>query len=68
MMYAIKYHRPSRSLPDDLDAPPVVSKADASSDAIIIMTVQSNTRNQLEITEYANNVLVERLQTIPGRE
>jgi multidrug efflux pump len=55
-----------RSLPDDLDAPPVVSKADASSDAIISMTVQSNTRNQLEVSEYANNVLVERLQTIPG--
>ncbi len=30
------------------------------------MTVQSNTRNQLEITEYATNVLLERLQTIPG--
>ncbi|MEP7259335.1 MAG: efflux RND transporter permease subunit, partial [Flavitalea sp.] len=55
-----------RSLPQDLDAPPVVSKADASSDPIISMTVQSNTRNQLEVTEYANNVLVERLQTIPG--
>ena len=50
----------------DLEAPPVVSKADASSDAIISMTVQSNTRNQLQITECANNVLVERLQTIPG--
>ena len=55
-----------RSLPQDLDAPPVVSKADASADNIIAMTVQSNTRNQLEITEYANNVLVDRLQTIPG--
>lgn len=55
-----------RSLPPDLDAPPVVSKADASSDAILSMTVQSNTRNQLQMTEYANNVLVERLQTIPG--
>ncbi len=55
-----------RSLPPDLEAPPVVSKADASSDAILSMTVQSNTRNQLQITEYANNVLVERLQTIPG--
>src|SRR5918994_4392954 len=55
-----------RSLPSDLEAPPVVSKADASSDPIISMTVQSNTRNQLQITEYANNVLVERLQTIPG--
>ncbi|MEP7279518.1 MAG: efflux RND transporter permease subunit [Bacteroidota bacterium] len=55
-----------RSLPPDLEAPPVVSKADASSDAILSMTVQSNTRNQLQVTEYANNVLVERLQTIPG--
>lgn len=55
-----------RSLPSDLDAPPVVSKSDASSDAILSMTVQSNTRNQLQMTEYANNVLVERLQTIPG--
>lgn len=55
-----------RSLPPDLEAPPVVSKADASSDAILAMTVQSNTRNQLQITEYVNNVLVERLQTIPG--
>lgn len=61
-----KVSQATRSLPDDLDAPPVVSKADASSDAIISMTVQSNTRNQLQITEWANNVLVERLQTIPG--
>lgn len=55
-----------RSLPSDLDAPPVVTKADASSDPIISMTVQSNTRNQLEVTEYATNNLLERLQTIPG--
>ncbi|ULQ57833.1 efflux RND transporter permease subunit [Flavihumibacter rivuli] len=55
-----------RSLPSDLDAPPVVSKADASSDFILSMTVQSNTRNQLEMTEYATNNLLERLQTIPG--
>lgn len=61
-----KVSQAQRSLPDDLPAPPVVSKADASSDAIISMTVQSNTRNQLQITEYATNVLVERLQTIPG--
>src|SRR5687767_9780591 len=55
-----------RSLPQDLTSPPVVSKADANSDAIISMTVQSNSKNQLQLTEYANNVLVERLQTIPG--
>ena len=61
-----KVSQASRSLPNDLDAPPVISKADATSDPIISMTVQSNTRNQLQVTEYANNVLVERLQTIPG--
>jgi multidrug efflux pump len=61
-----KVSQASRQLPNDLDAPPVISKADASTDPIISMTVQSNTRNQLQVTEYANNVLVERLQTIPG--
>ncbi|MBK8610622.1 MAG: efflux RND transporter permease subunit [Chitinophagaceae bacterium] len=55
-----------RSLPSDLEAPPVVSKADASSDPILAFTIQSNTRNQLQITEFANNNLLERLQTIPG--
>jgi multidrug efflux pump len=55
-----------RSLPQDLTNPPVVAKADANSDAIISMTVQSTSKNPLQLTEYANNVLVERLQTIPG--
>src|SRR5215217_3379426 len=61
-----KVSQASRSLPTDLESPPVVSKADASSDPILSMTVQSNTRNQLEISEWANNVLVERIQTIQG--
>ncbi len=61
-----KVSQAQRSLPPDLDAPPIVSKADASSTPIMAMTVQSNTRNQLELTEFANNVLLERLQTIPG--
>jgi len=55
-----------RTLPADLDAPPVVTKADANSDPILSMTVQSEIRNPLEITEYAYNNLVERIQTIPG--
>jgi multidrug efflux pump len=55
-----------RSLPADIDGPPVVTKADASSEPILSMTVQSDTRNQLDVTEYANNNLQERLQTIPG--
>ncbi|HEV2833076.1 MAG TPA: efflux RND transporter permease subunit, partial [Hanamia sp.] len=61
-----KVSRAQRSLPQDVDAPPVVSKADASAQPILAMTVQSNKRNQLEINEYAENNIVERLQTIPG--
>ena len=61
-----KVSQAGRQLPQDLDALPEVSKADASSDYIIALSVQSNSRNQLEVTEYANNVLAERFQTIPG--
>ena len=55
-----------RNLPPDLDAPPVVSKADANAETIISMLVKSNNKNVLELTDYADNVLVPRLQTIPG--
>jgi multidrug efflux pump len=61
-----KVSQAQRQLPEDIDAPPVVSKADANSDAVLSMTVKSNTRNQLEVCDYATNVLLERLQTIPG--
>ncbi len=55
-----------RSLPQDIDAPPVVSKADADSEPIITMTVQSTDRNVLELSDYAENVIAQRLQTIQG--
>lgn len=55
-----------RSLPQDIDAPPVVAKADADSDPIITMTVQSDSKNALDLSDYAENVIAERLQTIPG--
>src|SRR5690606_39339339 len=42
------------------------SKADASAEPILAMTVQSNTKNPMQLTEYATNVLVDMLQTIPG--
>lgn len=61
-----KVSQAGRNLPQDLTSPPVVSKANANRDAIISMTVQSSTKNPLELTEYATNNLVERLQTIPG--
>jgi HAE1 family hydrophobic/amphiphilic exporter-1/multidrug efflux pump len=52
-----------RSLPQDLTSPPVVSKADAS-DFIIMLTVRSKTKGLLELTEYTENVLQQRFQTI----
>lgn len=55
-----------RNLPQDIDAAPVVSKADADSEPIITMTVQSSTKNVLELSDYAENVIAQRLQTIPG--
>jgi len=55
-----------RQLPQDIDGPPVVVKADANSDAIISMTLQSDSRSHLEISDYAENVVAQRLQTIPG--
>lgn len=61
-----KVSQATRSLPQDIDAPPVVSKADADSDPIITMTVQSSKRDQLSLSDYAENVISERIQTIPG--
>ncbi len=54
-----------RQLPLDIDAPPVVSKADANSDPIIVLSVRSKTLSMLQLTDYAANTLAERLQTIP---
>ena len=54
-----------RSLPPDAD-PPVVSKADADSQPIVGVNVKSDSRSLLELSEIADNVFKERLQTIPG--
>ncbi len=56
----------AKSLPKDIDAPPVVSKADANADAIISMTIQSDSRDQLELSDLAENTIGPRLETIPG--
>jgi len=53
-----------RNLPQDIDAPPIVSKADANADFIVMMTLRSKTKSALELTEYAENVLQQRFQTI----
>ncbi len=54
-----------RQLPADIDAPPVISKADASGDVIIILSVQSKEKSIIELSDFAENVLQEKLQTIP---
>lgn len=55
-----------RNLPNDLDAPPTVNKADASGEPILSMTIKSDSKNPLELTEFAYDHLIEKLQTIPG--
>lgn len=54
-----------RNLPQDIDSPPVVTKADANSDFIILMAVQSQSKGLLELSDYAENVLQNKFQTIP---
>ncbi|MCB0724166.1 MAG: efflux RND transporter permease subunit [Ignavibacteriae bacterium] len=57
--------RAQRNLPPDVENP-LVRKSDADAVPIIFMFVQSDTKNIMEVSEYANNVIKERLQTITG--
>jgi multidrug efflux pump len=61
-----KVGQAQRNLPQDIDAPPVVSKADASGDPILFVPIQSSSRSIIELSDYAENVLLEKIQTIPG--
>ncbi|HMR89914.1 MAG TPA: efflux RND transporter permease subunit, partial [Saprospiraceae bacterium] len=60
-----KVSQAQRNLPPDAN-PPIVSKADASAQPIISLTVQSEQRTLLELSEIGNNTFKERFQTIPG--
>jgi len=53
------------NLPPDIDMP-IVSKADADATPIVFLNIQSDTRSLLELSEIANNIFKERLQTING--
>ncbi|HMZ49461.1 MAG TPA: efflux RND transporter permease subunit, partial [Flavobacteriales bacterium] len=57
--------RAVRNLPPDVD-PPITVKSDADANAILSMTIQSDQRSLLELTDIATNQFKERLQTIPG--
>ena len=53
------------NLPPDAN-PPVVTKTDADASPIMFITLKSETKNLLELSDIASNVFKERLQTIPG--
>ena len=59
-----KVSRAQRYLPRDCD-PPTVSKADADASPILMVTIGSNKRSLLEISEIADLTVKEQLQTIP---
>ncbi len=61
-----KVSQATKDLPQDIDGIPIVTKSDANADAIISMTVRSTSRSHLEISDFAENVLAQRLITIPG--
>ncbi|MCC6624427.1 MAG: efflux RND transporter permease subunit [Deltaproteobacteria bacterium] len=54
-----------RLLPQDADAP-VVEKADADSAPVIFMTLRSDKRTTLELSDYADTLVKDRIQTIAG--
>ena len=52
-------------LPDQAD-PPEVAKADSDSQPIMVLFLRSTTMNRLELTDYADRYLIDRLATVPG--
>uniref|UniRef100_UPI003FF06B8E efflux RND transporter permease subunit n=1 Tax=Alistipes ihumii TaxID=1470347 RepID=UPI003FF06B8E len=58
-----KVSRAQRYLPRDCD-PPTVSKADADASPILMVTIQSDKRSLLELSELAALTVKEQLQTI----
>ncbi|MBI1196306.1 MAG: MMPL family transporter [Phenylobacterium sp.] len=57
--------RVAASLPDQAD-PPQIRKATADSSPIMYLSFTSSTMNRLELSDYAERYLVERLSTVPG--
>lgn len=53
------------NLPKD-SSPPEISKIDSDSNAIMWLNLTSDDINQLELTDYAERYLIDRLSVIPG--
>jgi len=52
-------------LPNDAESP-IIQKADADAEPIININIQSSKRSLMEVSDMAENIFKERLQTIPG--
>jgi multidrug efflux pump len=52
-------------LPDDIEEP-VVSKVEADAEPILYLAFSSDRHSDLEITDFADRVVQDRLQTLPG--
>jgi multidrug efflux pump len=52
-------------LPQESD-PPQVIKADASADPVMLVSFSSDSMNMLEVTDYAERYVVDRLAAVPG--
>jgi hypothetical protein len=57
--------RVSSNLPEEAE-PPEIGKVDFNSEPIIFLNLSSSTLSPLELTDYAERVLVERLGVLPG--
>jgi multidrug efflux pump len=53
-------------LPKDLDGLPTVRKADANAETILSLSLQSDKRSILEVSDFAENVISPRFETIEG--
>ncbi|HXC58143.1 MAG TPA: efflux RND transporter permease subunit, partial [Steroidobacteraceae bacterium] len=52
-------------LPDEAD-PPQIEKVENGADPVLIAILSSNKRNALELTDYADRYLTDRLASVPG--
>jgi multidrug efflux pump len=54
-----------RGLPEEAD-PPQIVKADANADSVVTLAFSSDTIPMLELTDYAERNIVDRMSTVPG--
>ena len=57
--------RMADNLPDEAD-PPEVQKADSDTDSVMWLNLTSNRLNTLQLTDYAERILIDRFSTVPG--